>query len=192
MTSVPDIWNKNEKWCRLQMLLCEGGMTVYKDILSKLGVKDTTNGKDIYRRLQHCVDQSQKQNMQRFQCNALFPSSKDINTDNLDLSLCFLIIKLLDTQKKYPSIVKLRDMRNELCHMADNKREMTVQQFNHYWDQISCLLTDLGCNMNLFRDLKTYNCSSDEFKKRFKDIEGRAEFFISIFSSFPNNNLENE
>ena len=183
MTSIPVIWNKYEKWYRLLILLCEGGMIVNKDILSKLGVKDTTNGKEIYKRLQLC-DESQMQHLQRFQREALFPTSKDINTNELDLSLWYLIVILLDKQKKYPSIRRLRDMRNMLCHMADNERDMTVQQFNKYWHQISCLLTDLGCDMSLFKDLKTYDCSNDEFKKRFEDIEGRAKLLFLFFLVF--------
>ena len=177
MDSIPDILSKYEKWQRLQILLCEGGITLYKDILTKLGVKNIRNGKEIYDRLQRYGDWSQIQNLQWYQTNAICPSSKAIDTDNMDLSISFLILIILDKQKKYPSIKTLRNLRNKLSHMSENERDMTVQQFNDYWHQIWDLLKDLGCDMNVFRDLKSYDCSSEEFKKRFKDIEGRAKIF---------------
>lgn len=167
-----DILTKYEKWYRLKVLLHEGGNAVFKDILTKLGVKNITDGSEIYQKLKPYEIQGQK--LQQYQKDALFPSSRVINTNNLDLSLQFLIIIILDTQKEYPLIDKLRDMRNTLFHMPENKKDMTAQQFSDYWRQISKHLTGLGCDMTLFSDLKTCNLSSEELKKIFKELEGRV------------------
>lgn len=92
-----DILTKYEKWYRLKVLLHEGGNAVFKDILTKLGVKNITDGSEIYQKLKPYEIQGQK--LQQYQKDALFPSSRVINTNNLDLSLQFLIIIILDTQK---------------------------------------------------------------------------------------------
>ena len=51
MASSLDIWNKYQRWCRLLILLCKGGGFVCKDILSKMGIKDVTDGAEIYSKL---------------------------------------------------------------------------------------------------------------------------------------------
>ena len=52
MVNLLDVWNKYRRWCRLVILLHEGGETVYKDTLYKIGVTDITDGAEIYRKLE--------------------------------------------------------------------------------------------------------------------------------------------
>ena len=168
MVFPADIWNKYKRWCRLVILLHEGGEVVCKDILCEVGVRDVTDGAEIYRKLEPYKDMMKK--MPRYQQKALLPDTKVIDTIKLDLSLKTCVIEILDTRKKFPLIKEIRDRRNDLFHMSDVQRNMSQQQFNHFWEQISQLLIDLGYNMNLLEDLKTEDHLSEQRKSRFEDI----------------------
>ena len=50
MASPTDAWNKHRNWCRLVILLHEGGESIVKQILSKMGV-DITDGSQIYKKM---------------------------------------------------------------------------------------------------------------------------------------------
>lgn len=169
MASLTDIWNKYRKWCRLVILLHEGGETVCKDILCELGVPNVTDGVEIYQKLEPYKGAIKK--MLRYQQIVLLPDDNKVtNTAKLDLALKTHIIEILDTKKKHLPIKKLRDMRNELFHMTDHQRDMTEEQFNKYWDQISQSLICLGYNMNLLTGLKTVDQLSERRKKIYEDI----------------------
>ena len=189
MVNLLDVWNKYRRWCRLVILLHEGGETVYKDTLYKIGVTDITDGAEIYRKLEPYKAEIKK--MASFQKKPLLPPGKVIDTNALDFSLHMHIIKILDTAR-YSSIDKLRIERNTLFHMPDDERDMTEQQFQANWDRISQLLTDLNFSMKSLSGLKTDNHLSEENQKRFKDallqrMEGRAEFLFLFFCISKNN-----
>ena len=50
MASSTHAWNKYQKWCRLVILLHEGGEEIVKNILDHIGV-DITDGAEIYKKL---------------------------------------------------------------------------------------------------------------------------------------------
>ena len=168
MASLTDIWNKYRKWCRLVILLHEGGEIVCKDILCKIGVTNVTDGVEIYQKLEPYKETIKK--MRGYQKKVLLPDNKVIDTAKLDFALNTHIIEILDTGKKHLSIKELRDMRNELFHMPDHQRDMAEEQFNKYWDQISQVLICLGYNMNLLIGLKTVDHLSERRMKLVEDI----------------------
>lgn len=185
MASLPDIWNKYRKWCRLVMLLHEGGETVCKDILDKLGVTDITDGGELYRKLE--IHKTKIKKLAPYQQKILLPYSKVIDKTKLDVSLNTHIIAILDTAKTYPLIGKLRDKRNELFHMPDSKRNMAEQQFKDDWDEISQLLIKLGCSLNFLNGLKTDDHLSEELEKRLKGTERFYPYVsVSLFVKLEN------
>lgn len=54
--------------------------------------------------------------------------------------------------------------------MKEEKRAMTEQLFNYYWDSISRLLTGLRYDINLIKDLKIEDNLSQEHEKTLEDI----------------------
>ena len=62
----------------------------------------------------------------------LLPDSKVADTTKLDLLARCHIIKVLDTQRQFPEIEKLRRKRNDLFHMSDDEKNMEYQQFSNY------------------------------------------------------------
>ena len=185
------IWDKFRKWCRLVLLLQEGGETVCKDILLNMGV-DMKNGGKIYQKLEQHRTEMKK--LARYQKDILLPDSKNVDTSKLDLSLQTHIIGILD-KTKLPVMKELRDKRNELFHMGEKKRDMTEQMFNDYWDQLSKLLTGLNYDMKLLSSLKIDNDLSEQLKQRLEDIlcyiQGRVELLF-LFCLFFNINTDNE
>ena len=168
MDALPDIliWNKYRKWCRLVILLQEGGETVCKDILCNMGI-DMKDGRKIYQELeQHSRDINK---LARYQKYILLPDSKNVDPSKLDLSLQTHIIGILD-KTKFSVMKKLRDKRNELFHMEEEKRDMTEETFKDYWDGLSKLLTGLNYDMKLLSSLKIDNYLSEPHKKRLEDI----------------------
>ena len=180
MDSLQDIWDKYQKWCRLVILLHEGGETICKDILYKMGIADLSNGAEIYQKLETHKEKIKK--MAFYQQKILLPYGKVIDTSKLDVSLQTHIIRILDTTKNYPLIGKLRDHRNELFHMSECRRDMTERQFKKYWDQISELLTAHCFDVNKLNYLKTDNHLNRTHEKRFKDIlhhvKGKVELLL--------------
>ena len=168
MASLHDILNKYQKWCRLVILIQDGGEFVCKDILSKMGIKDTTDGAEIYKKLKPYENEIIK--MTFYQQKALLPDNEVIDTTKMDISLSTHIIQILDKTQNYPLISELRRKRNELFHMKEEKRAMTEQLFNYYWDSISRLLTGLRYDINLIKDLKTEDNLSQEHEKTLEDI----------------------
>ena len=153
MASPADAWNKHRNWCRLVILLHEGGESIVKCILSQMGV-DITNGSEIYQKMKlHEKDRLKK--VPYYLRKDLLPDSKVVDTTKLDFSARCHIIQVLDTQRQYPEIEKLREKRNDLFHTSNNEKNMGDQWFSNYWDEISQLLEDLGCDTSKLRSLKT-------------------------------------
>lgn len=184
MDSLPNIWKKYRKWCRLVILTHEGGEAVCKNILNNMGIKDLSNGTEIYQKLEPHAREITK--MLPYQRKILLPRNKVIDTSKLDISLQTHIIRILDTTKKYPLIGKLRDKRNEFFHMPEGRRHMTERQFKNYWIQISRLLTDLCYDMKLMNGLKTNVNLSKEREELFEyilhQVKGKVLFFLKCKS----------
>ena len=168
MASLHDILNKYQKWCRLVILIQEGGEFVCKDILSKMGIKDITDGAEIYKKLKPYEKEITK--MTFYQQKSLLPDNGVIDTTKRNISLNTHIIQILDKTKNYPLISELRQKRNELFHMKEENRGMTEELFNYYWDNISSLLAGFGYDIKLMKGLKTEDHMSQEREKTLEDI----------------------
>ena len=172
MVSPGDAWNKHRNWCRLVILLHEGGESIVKRILVQMGV-DITNGSEIYQ-IMKLHEKNRLKKVPYYLRKDPLPDSKVVNTTKLDFSARCHIIQILDTQTQFPKIEKLRDKRNDLFHKSDDEKNMGDQQFNKYWDEISQLLTDFGYDVSKLINLKTVELYH---------IEGMVEqsffFFIS-------------
>ena len=185
MYPILEIWYKYKKWCRLVILLFQGGQFACKNILSKLGMKDTTDGAEFYSKLKPYESKIKKLGF--FQRKTLLPDNEVIDLKKMDISLSTHVIQLLDTQKNYPQIAELRYQRTELFFMPEKERGMTEQQFSEYWDRISQLLASLNYDIDLVKCLKTAEHLSQEHEKILKDItykvKGNIEFvfYFSVY-----------
>ena len=171
MASPADVWNKYRKWCRLYILLHEGGKNLVKAILCQMGV-DVTDGAEIYRKLKPYEKVILKK--PPYLRKILLPPSKVIDATELDFSAKCHIIEVLDSKKQFPLIGELRNWRNNLSHMSNDERDMTEQQFANHWDEISQLLTYFGYDVDILIGLKTDDHLKEEHKKRLDSIEGRV------------------
>ena len=181
MASPADAWNKHRNWCRLVILLHEGGESIVKRILGIMGV-DIKDGSDIYQKMK-LHEKNRLKKVPYYLRKDLLPDSKVVDVTKLDFSARCHIIKVLDTQRQFPEIEKLREKRNDLFHKSDDEKNMGDQQFNNYWDDISQLLKDLGYDVSKLISLKR---TVDLYH-----IEGRVEKSF-IFFPFLNNNTENK
>ena len=164
MSSPQDIWNKFEKWCRLVILVQEGGESVCKEIIyTEMGV--LTDGREMYKYLKKYETDIKKSKMFSYQKRALLPDDENIDKKKLDVPLFTYIIQILDKTNKYSSIEKLRYKRNELFHMEEVRRNMSVQQFDNLWDEVSQLLNDLNVNKSLLNSLKSDNLFMHQYHK---------------------------
>ena len=154
MGSTQDIWNRFERWCRLIILVQEGGESVCKHILYK-EMNVPTEGGEMYKYLQNYKDDIQKSKMFGYQRKVLFPDDRVIDKTKLDIPLFTYIIQILDKFKKYPSIEKLRFKRNELFHMEEVRRNMSLQEFSDLWDEVVQLLNGLNYDMSLLNSFKS-------------------------------------
>ena len=168
MSSIPEIWSKYQRWTRLVILLFQGGQSICKNILAEMGIKDTTDGAEVYSILKPYEKKIKKLGF--YQRKTLLPDNEIIDITKMDISLSTHIIQILDKQQNYPLIAELRYKRNELFFMSEGKRDITQQQFNDNWDNISKLLTTLNYDMNLINYLKTTEHLSQEHEKILKDI----------------------
>ena len=173
MCSSQDIWNRFEKWCRLAILVQEGGESACKYILKEMKVPES--GKEMYRHLKSYETSIKKSNMFPYQKKALLPVNEDIDTTKLDIALYTYIIQILDDPIKpnYPKIEQLRFKRNELFHMKEDKRNMSKAEFDVRWNEVSQLLTDLVTtfdmsNLNGFKRDNLF--SNPDQKKILEDI----------------------
>ena len=182
MASPADPWNKYQKWCRLVILLHEGGEKIFKDILDQIGV-DITDGAEIYQKLKP-YEKTKLKKKPDYLKKIFLPPSQVVDASKLDFSARCHIIEILDTCKKFPSIGKLRNKRNEFFHMSVEEKDMTEQQFNKYWKDISQLLTDCGFDVNMLIGLKTDNQLNEDHKKRLDQIIGRVEDSFLFFTFF--------
>ena len=153
--ATEDIAKQFEKWCRLVIFIEEGGKAVCKNILhTRLGVPK--EGSKLYEYLQHYKTEIKRCELQPFQENILLPSDGVIENSKLDLLLYTYIVQILDKVKEYPFIKELRYKRNELFHMEGARRDMSEQNFEEHWNQVSYYL--LKCHfdgMELMSSLKT-------------------------------------
>ena len=174
MASPADAWNKYRKWCRLVILLHEGGEKIVKDILGQMGV-DITDGVEIYQKLKP----HEKTVLKRppYLQRSLLPASGVVDATKLDFSARCHIIEILDTSKQFPLIGELRNRRNEFFHMSVEKKDMTGQEFNKYWKEISQLLTDFNYDVNMLIGLKT----DDQFDHIKGNIQKSFLYFTIFF-----------
>ena len=169
MSSVHNTANKFDKWCRLVILIEEGGLSLCKDILHQR-MHVPTEGQGIYKYLQRYRLEIEKYKLQAYQEKILLPDDGVIDKKQLNLPLYTYIIQILDKTQNYPLIAKLRQKRNELFHAAEGKIYMKEQLFNEHWDKISQLLASLHYNVDLIKSLKTEDCLSQEYKKTLENI----------------------
>ena len=169
MGSSQDIWNRFEKWCRLAILIQEGGENVCKHIIYT-EMKVPEGGKKMYWYLKRYETRIEESQMLDYQKEALLPFNKCINKKKLDIALFTFIIEILDNpvKPKYPRIKNLRFMRNELFHMREDQRNMSKQKFDDHWDEVSKLLTELTSTFNIttWNSFKSDNLSLDPCKKK--------------------------
>lgn len=164
MGSTQEIWSKFEKWCRLVILVQEGGESVCKHILhTEMNVP--TEGGEMYKYLESYKDDIKKSKMFSYQRKILLPDDGIIDTTKLDIPLFTYVIQILDKSKKYPSIENLRYKRNELFHMEEVQRNMTSKQFNGLWDEVAQLLNGLNFDMSLLNSLKSDNLFLNQHHK---------------------------
>ena len=173
--ALEKIWKKFGKWCRLIILIHRGGESVCKNILSQMGIKNITDGVEIYRKLKPYEEKIKTMKMTIDQQKMLLLDNEVIDTIKMDLSLITYIIEILDTAQNYPLIAELRKKRNELFHLAEHRRDLTEQLFNEHWDKISKLLLSLHYDIDLMKGLKTENCLSQEHEETLKDITGKMK-----------------
>ena len=173
MASSADVWNKYREWCRLVILLHEGGEQIVKDILDHIGV-DITDGGKIYQKLKAHENTKIKKKPLYLQ-RILLPPSGVVDATKLDFSALCHIIEVLDTHKQFPLIRELKNRRNDFFHMSVDDKDMTEQQFNKYWKEISQLLTDFGYDVNRLASLKTDDQLNEDHKKRLDHIKGRVK-----------------
>ena len=168
MGSSQDIWNRFKKWCRLSILVQEGGEYVCKHILyTEMNVPK--GGKEMYRHLKSYETSIKKSKMFPYQKKALLPVNEDIDTTKLDIALFTYIIQILDDPSKpnYPRIEELRFKRNELFHMKEDQRNMSELEFDDHWNEVSHLLTDLIAtfDMSTLNRIKSDNLFSNPDQK---------------------------
>lgn len=182
MSSIPEIWSKYQRWSRLVILLFQGGQSICKNVLAEMGIKDTTDGAEVYGILKPYEKKIKKLGF--YQRKTLLPDSEIIDITKMDISLSTHIIQILDKQQNYPLIAELRYKRNELFFMSEGKRDITQQQFSDNWDKISKLLTTLNYDMNLINYLKTTEHLSQEHEKMLKDIIYKVKGSVELVLYF--------
>ena len=182
MSSIPEIWLKYQRWSRLVILLFQGGQSICKNVLAEMGIKDTTDGAEVYGILKPYEKKIKKLGF--YQRKTLLPDSEIIDITKMDISLSTHIIQILDTQQNYSLIAELRYKRTELFFMSEGKRDITQQQFSDNWDKISKLLTTLNYDMNLINYLKTTEHLSQEHEKMLKDIIYKVKGSVELVLYF--------
>ena len=182
MTSLHNISNKYPRWCRLLILIHQSGEYLWKDILYKVGVKDLADGAEIYRRLKPYEKEINELGINIRK--TLLPDNKVIDTEKMDISLSTHIIQIIDKTQDYASISKLRQKRIELLYMREGERNITEQQFNTYWNEISELLTSLDYKMDLINCLKTEYNLVEKYGTTLKDISQKLEGTIELIHCF--------
>ena len=189
MTSLHNISNKYPRWCRLLILIHQSAEYLCKDILYKMGVKDLADGAEIYRRLKPYEKEINELGVNIRK--TLLPDNKVIDTEKMDISLSTHIIQIIDKTQDYASISKLRQKRIELLYMREGERNITEQQFNTYWNEISELLTSLHYKMDLINRLKTEYNLVEKYGQTLKDISQKLQgtielihWFICLFCHF--------
>ena len=182
MSSILKIWHKYERWCRLVILLFQGGQCVCKNILSKMGIKDMADGAALYKKLEPYKSKIKKLGF--YQRKILLPDNKVIDITKMDISLSTHIIQILDIHENYPQIADLRYERTELFFTPEGKRGMTEQEFGEYWDRILQLLASLNYDMNLIKCLKNAEHLSQEQEKILKDITHKIKGNIKLVFYF--------
>ena len=182
MDSIPDIWSKYTRWCRLLILLDQGGKSICSDILFKLGIKNAKDGAEIYSKLKPHREKIKK--MGFYHQETLLPNNGVIDKDKVDISLSTHIIQILDKKNTYSLITELRIMINRLLLLPEWKRDITEQQFEDSWAKISELLHNLDYNVNLIKGLKTEDLLPQEHENILKDISQKISGSIDLIQIF--------
>ena len=181
------VWTTYQKWSCLSILVQEGGKLVCKSILSKMGVRYIEDGEKLFQYLILYEDKIMKMGI--YHREIILPDNKVIDTSKLDVSLLTYIIEMLDKGEDYTLIKELRDMWYKLLHMSQTKMDMTVEQFEKFWDKISKLLGYLGYDINLHNNLRNGDELDEAHTETLEYIlhyrKGRVEINLTI-------NLENE
>lgn len=182
MDSFTNIWNKYPRWYRLLILIHESGEYLCNDILYKMGVKDVTDGVEIYSRLKPYGKEIKE--LGTTLEKIFLPDDEVIDIKKMDISLKTHIIQIMDKHQDYPLIAKLRQKRIELLYMREDERNMTEQQFSTYWNEILELLTSLHYNIYLINDLKTEDNLVQKYKQTFKDVNQKLEGITELINLF--------
>ena len=161
MGSVQDIKTKFERWVRLVILLQEGGDSVCKRIIhTEMTVP--RQGNEMYKFFKRYETEINKSNMPKYEKEKILPKNECIDTGKLDIPMMTRIIQIFDKTVKYKSISKLRDKRNDLLHMGEDRRDMSEQEFSDHWNEVSLLLASLNCDMSLLNNLKSINLTQNQ------------------------------
>ena len=127
-------FNRYEYWFRLVALLEEEGGSLCKFILhTEMGIP--TEGRAMY----ECLEFIFKINIRKSK-RFLLPETRCIDEKKLDIPSYTYLIEMIDKNRIYPGIEKLRICRNQLMHM---KKDLSAQEFQLWWDEIWQILVSL-------------------------------------------------
>ena len=133
-----------------------------------MGIKDITDGTEIYSKLRPYKRKIQE--MGFYLQKNLLPDNEVIDTKKIDITLSTHIIEILDQKQDYSQMHKLRGLWIKLLHMPECERSVTEQQFKEYWNEISYLLKVLNYDMNLVKDLETEGHLTQDLENTLQDI----------------------
>ena len=161
MTDLVEIFEKNENWLRLVTLIDYAGVHLCRDVLhAREGLP--TDGKKLYQRLR----EYDIQGLRRTQREVIFPKNENTDEDKFDITLYAYLIQKMFSSRYNDLIMTLRDIRNDLCHMANKK--ISESNFRLRWDRICAELQRLGFNKPV-DELKTGSLPSIKTLKNILD-----------------------
>ena len=165
MLYLPNIWRKYKKWCRLLILLQTGGMSVFKNVITKID-----SSQEIYKQLKN--HRKEIKGMYKNQQEIRLPDGGKTKIGKLDITLSAAVIRMCDTSKileetKKQNIQALKDKRNALFHKSMEAIDMMEEVFDKSWNEIEKLLRDLGYNINVLKGLKTNDHLKEEYEAKF-------------------------
>ena len=133
-------FNRYEYCSRLVALLEEEGGSLCKFILhTEMGIP--TEGRAMYEYLElNLKTNIRSKNMFPSQKRVLLTETRCIDEKKLDIPLYTHLIEIIDKNRIYPGIGKLRICRGELMHM---KKDLSAHEFHLWWDKIWQILVSL-------------------------------------------------
>ena len=158
MLYLPNIWRKYKKWCRLLILLQADGMSVFKNVITKID-----SSQEICKQLKN--HRKEIKGMYKNQQEILLPDGGKTKIGKPDITLSAAVIKMCETSKileetKKQNIQALEDKRNALFHKS------MEAIFDKSWNEIEKLLRDLGYNINVLKGLKTNDHLKEEYQAK--------------------------